>query len=140
MRSYLRAFSPLLVFFLDDLYLQGKCDYILQIKDTERRHRLKNILGTWKLGLVCSCNEKCNLLFLRKKRGRGGQESPVQAQHLLLAKGVIVGEEMLWWLVLISPKAVSLLDPRMQRGEEHPFQHDNEKTNLTSKWGKAPWN
>jgi len=30
-----------------------------------------------------------------KKKGRGGQESPVQAQHLLLAKGVIVGEEML---------------------------------------------
>ena len=32
--------------FLDDLYLQGKCDYILQIKDTERRCLLKNILGT----------------------------------------------------------------------------------------------
>lgn len=36
-------------------------------------------------------------------------------------------------LVLISPKAVSLLDPRRQCGEAHPFQHDNEQANLTSK-------
>ena len=72
---------------------------------------------------------------LSEEKGGGGQAARISHASPAFgsSKGSYSWRRNAMMLVLISPKAVSLLDPRRQCGEAHPFQHDNEQANLTSK-------